>query len=242
MDHQEELNQASGPEINVSRNERLASVLGGSFITLLGLRRRSNFGAILAMLGGGLIYRGVTGHCPCYAATGKNTVEGAQGGARPQDFFDRGIHVAQALTIDKPTDELYRFWRNFENLPRFMDHLESVTVLDDRRSHWVAKGPAGSHVEWDAEIINDEPNRLIAWRSLEDADIHHTGSVRFLDAPGDGGTEVQVTLEYLSPGGKVGQWIAKLFGEEPEQQIREDLDRLKKVMESGEVAQQSAAR
>jgi uncharacterized membrane protein len=137
--------------------------------------------------------------------------------------------------INKAPEELYRFWRNFENLPRFMNHLESVTPLGGDRSHWVAKAPAGARVEWDAEVYNEKENELIAWRSLEDADVNNAGSVRFRRAPNGRGTEVKVVLNYEPPGGKIGAAIAKLFGEEPGQQIEEDLHRFKQLMEAGEV-------
>jgi uncharacterized membrane protein len=122
-----------------------------------------------------------------------------------------------------------------------MAHLESVQVLDDRRSHWKAKAPAGTTVEWDAETIEDRPNELIAWRSLPDATVPNSGTVRFKDAPGDRGTEVLVQLSYQPPGGKVGALIAKLFGEEPKQQVKGDLRRFKQVMETGEIVHSDAS-
>jgi uncharacterized membrane protein len=147
----------------------------------------------------------------------------------------RGIHVKQTITINRPAQDLYAFWRDFNNLPRLMSHLESVQVLDDRRSHWQAKGPAGMSVEWDAEIVDDQPNQEIAWRSLEGADVANRGSVRFQRAAGDRGTVVSVEFQYDPPGGKLGAAIAKLFGEEPEQQVADDLRAFKQVMETGEV-------
>lgn len=143
------------------------------------------------------------------------------------------LQVSKSVTIKRPRHEVYDFWRNLENLPRFMQHLETVRVAD-RRSHWVAKAPAGT-VEWDAEIVEEQANELIAWRSLPESDIRHQGSVRFREAPADRGTEVDVQLQYDAPGGKAGAMIAKLFGEEPMQQIRDDLRRFKQVMETGEV-------
>ena len=217
------------PAINVAFNERLASILGGGILVLTGFRRRSTFGAMLMLGGGALIHRGATGHCNVYSAMGKNTAEAPS----PEDYFEHGVHVEEAVTVSKPAAELYRFWRQFENLPRFMQHLESVQTLDEKRSRWVAAAPAGQTVEWVAEIINDEPDRLIAWRSTEDADVHSAGSVRFVETP-DGGTQVTVNLDYLPPAGQVGHWIAKLFGEAPDQQIRADLQQFKQVMESGE--------
>jgi uncharacterized membrane protein len=153
----------------------------------------------------------------------------------------RGVHVVEAITINRPRDEVYRFWRNLENLPRFMEHLESVRVLDERRSHWKARAPVGSSVEWDAETIEDRPNELIAWHSLPESDVPNSGSVRFRDAPGNRGTEVVVELKYQPPGGRLAVFIAKLFGEEPHQQVKGDLRRLKQVMEIGEVVHSDAS-
>jgi uncharacterized membrane protein len=222
------------PQRNVNDNERLISGAIGGALTLFGLSRRSIPGLIMAGVGGGLVYRAATGYCPAYGALGIDTREGQ---ARPEDYFDRGIHVEQVFTINKTPWELYEYWRNFENLPRIMSHLESVTKTDEQRSHWVATAPAiaGGRVEWDAEIINDEPNALIAWRSLPGADVDNAGSVRFVPGPEGRGTEVKVVIDYIPPAGVVGKWIAKLFGEEPEQQIREDLRKFKQFMETGEV-------
>lgn len=143
------------------------------------------------------------------------------------------VRVRRAITINRTPEELYRFWRDFQNLPRFMKHLESVQVLDQSHSHWVAKGPAGSTVEWDAEMTEDRPNEFIAWRSLEGADVENNGSVSFHRT--QRGTEVHVDLTYLPPAGSLGSWAAWLLGEEPGQQVQDDLRRLKQVMETGEV-------
>lgn len=161
------------------------------------------------------------------------------------------MRVAQSIAINKSPEELYRFWRNFENLPRFMKHLESVQVDKSTAgkapsgnapgrtrgecSHWVARGPAGTTVEWDAEIIEDHPNEWIAWRSLEGADVDNTGSVRFERAPGKRGTIVRVRMQYAPPAGVIGATIAKLFGEDPNWQVKDDLRRFKQVMETGEI-------
>jgi uncharacterized membrane protein len=147
----------------------------------------------------------------------------------------RHVEVARVTTINRPVEEVYAFWRNFENLPRFMKHLESVRAVDGRRSHWRAKGPAGMSVEWDAEITGERENEAIAWRSLEGSDVEHKGSVEFRHAPGARGTEVRVTLEYVPPAGALGRTVAWLFGEEPDRQIKEDLQRFKQLMETGEI-------
>lgn len=150
--------------------------------------------------------------------------------------MSEGIMVKQQVTINRSPEELYQFWRNFENLPRFMRHLESVRALSQTRSHWVAKAPLGSSVEWDAEIVEERPNQQIVWRSLPEADVVNAGAVTFIPAPADRGTEVYVVIEYAPPAGVVGATVAKLFGEEPNQQIKEDLWRFKQLMEAGEIA------
>ena len=126
-----------------------------------------------------------------------------------------GINVKKSVVINKSPEELYRFWREFENLPRFMNHIESVKNLDDKRSHWVVKAPLGAKVEWDAEIINENEPKTIVWRSLEGADVDNTGSVAFVPADDGSGTEVKVTMKYNPPGGAVGAVVAKFFGENP---------------------------
>ena len=148
---------------------------------------------------------------------------------------DMPVRVKASTTIRKPPEDVYSFWRDFQNLPRFMAHLESVEATSGDRSHWRAKGPAGMTVEWSAEIVEDRPNQLIAWRSLEGGDLVHSGIVGFAPAPGERGTEVHVDIEYVPPAGKAGKAIAKLFGEEPDIQVRDDLRRFKQVMETGEV-------
>jgi uncharacterized membrane protein len=147
---------------------------------------------------------------------------------------DESIHVTKSLQINRPAEELYRFWRDFKNLPRVMEHLESVEVTDDRRSRWTARGPAGKAVEWEAEITEDRPNERIAWRSIEGSTVEHSGSVQFTAAPGRG-TFVRVELKYNPPAGLLGAAVAKLFGEEPALQIAEDLRRFKQTMEAGEI-------
>ena len=146
------------------------------------------------------------------------------------------MRVKKAITINRPVPEVYAFWRDFENLPRFMHHLEMVETTSANRSHWIAKAPGGTSVEWDAEVTDDQPNKLIAWRSIgSDDDIRNSGIVRFLDAPGGRGTELHVEINYDPPGGKAGALVAKLFGEEPAQQTADDIRRLKQVLETGEI-------
>jgi len=146
-----------------------------------------------------------------------------------------GIHVDRSITVNRPPDEVYRFWHDFENLPLFMRHLEEVRSQGNGRSHWKAKAPGGTTVEWDAEIVEDIPNEAISWRSIDGGAVRNAGTVRFSPAPRGRGTEVRVHLDYEPPGGKVTAALAKLFREEPGQQVRDDLYAFKQVMETGEV-------
>jgi uncharacterized membrane protein len=145
------------------------------------------------------------------------------------------MQAKSAVTVKRPVEEVYRFWRDLTNLPSFMVHLKAVEATGDGRTHWTANAPAGRTVEWDAEVVEDQPNRRIAWRSLEGSQVANSGSVSFTPAPGGAGTEVRVELGYDPPGGTLGKVVAKLFGEEPQQQVTDDLRRLKQVLETGEV-------
>jgi uncharacterized membrane protein len=151
------------------------------------------------------------------------------------------ITTTAVITIARPPEEVYRFWRDLQNLPRFMVHLAAVEVLDEQRSHWKVIGPGGVTVEWDAEIVEDRPGEAIAWRSLPGADVESSGIVRFVPAPGGRGTEIHVELRYAAPGGRVGQAIATLLGREPGQQARSDLRRLEQVLETGGVVRSDAS-
>ncbi len=221
--------------INVGRTERLISGVAGAALLGYGLRRKG-FRVLLLPLGAGLIRRAVTGRCEINRALGRNSAR-SEGGGSPIASLQpgEGTKIEQAVVIHRPRGELFHFWRQLDNLPRFMDNLESVTVLDERRSHWVAKGPAGTRVEWDAEIHNEIEDELIAWRSLPGADVDQAGSVHFSPVH-NGGTEVRVIMRYAAPAGKVGDAVAHLLGEDPEQQIADDLRRFKQVMDAGEVA------
>jgi len=146
-----------------------------------------------------------------------------------------GVDVTKSIAINRPPEEVYGFWRNFENLPRFMKHVESVKVTGDGKSHWVARAPLGSTVEWDALVVAEVPNELIAWRSVEGADVYNEGTVRFVSEGAGRGTLVLVELRYFPPAGELGASVAAMLGEEPEWQVKDDLRRFKQVMETGEV-------
>lgn len=147
----------------------------------------------------------------------------------------QGIEVTKAITVNRTPQELYTYWRDFSRLPRFMRHLEAVEVTSERTSHWTAAAPAGATVTWDAEITQDDPGRLIAWRSLPGASVDNEGQVRFASAPGNRGSEVRVEMRYSPPAGKAGAIVAKLFGEAPDQQVQDDLRHFKQIMETGEI-------
>jgi len=226
--------ERSETELNVGDAERWASALGGAALALYGLKRGALGGLVLALGGGSLVYRGLSGHCSLYSALGINTARARKAPATSVPA-SHGIKVEKSITINRSSADLFRFWRKLENLPLFMTHLQSITTTQGNRSHWVAKAPLGTRVAWDAEIINEKENELIAWRSLEGADVDSAGSVHFLPAPGGHGTVVKVILKYDPPGGGVGAAFAKLFGEDPASQIEEELRRFKQLMEAGEV-------
>ena len=230
---------------NVSDSERVLSVGAGAALSALGLyelaRHRRWLGVLPLLAGGALLARGVSGFCYLNQALG---VKG-QGTAGPNigahGFLSRevpghgGVLVDKTITINRPREELFAFWRKLENLPTVMTHLESVhehgTV-----SHWVAQAPAMQGIEWTAEIVKETPNELIAWRSLPGAEVPNSGSVRFQELPDNRGTQVRVILEYSPPVGRLGALVAKLFLQEPGIQIEEDLRKWKQLMEAGETA------
>jgi uncharacterized membrane protein len=230
------MERASGTHAkNVNDPERWVSVVTGAAMAVYGLTKRTPASLALTGLGTFFVWRGATGHCPLYEGLGI-TSAGEDEGRQVSVPYGRGIRVEQAVTVDAQAAFLYSFWRDFENLPRFMSHLKSVTVVDGKRSHWVAKGPAGSDAEWDAEIINEIPDELIGWRSVEGSRVDNAGSVHFKPATGGRQTEVRVILRYDPPGGVVGAAVARLFGEAPNVQVAEDLQRFKQLIETGHVA------
>jgi uncharacterized membrane protein len=221
--------------VNVSEDQRWIHLLGGVTLMGMGVMSRGAARVGLTLLGGGLVYTGLTGRSSVYRMLNVNTAvkTDSVNVSVPQQ---QGVHVTKTVTINRSPQELYAFWRNFENLPRIMRHLESVTMLDGNRSHWKAKAPISMTVEWDAEIVNEKPHEVIGWRSLQDAQIPNAGSVRFKPLEYGRGTEVKVELGYVPPAGKLGATVAKLLGEEPEVQIEDDLRRYKQLMEAGEIA------
>jgi len=220
--------------VNIDAGERWVSLIGGSLLVVFGLSRGGRAGALAALGGGALVCRGARGHSQLYEMPGL-THRPTHVARVTSLAHRRGVAVRRTVTINKPIEDVYAFWRDFENLPRFMRHLESVTCEVPRRSHWVARAPAGRRFAWDAEIVDERPNELIAWRSLADADVRNAGSVSFEPGRSGRGTTIRVSLSYAPPGGRLAAVIAKLFGEAPGQQIHDDLRRLKQLLEAGEV-------
>ena len=212
--------RAPGP-VNVGGTERAASGIGGVMLLLSALQRIPASSLMLLIAGGLLIYRGSSGRCPVYARLGIDTTRHAE----------RGTELRATLTVDRSRAEVYAFWRDFENLPRFMRHLQSVTRTGQSIWHWVARAVGRTHAGWDAELVEERPEELIRWRSVPGSQILATGAVEFLDAPGDRGTELRVHLAYRpAPGGAK---LARLLQPVTDQMLLEDLWRLKSLLESG---------
>jgi uncharacterized membrane protein len=222
--------QAGMARRNISEAERWASAIAGAALAAWALQRRTRDAWALGALSGALLYRAGTAHCPVYEAAGLSTAENSS--TKRALSGPGGVIVHSEATVNRPASELYAFWRRLETLPSVMRHLQSVTALDDRRSHWVATAPLGTTVGWDAEIINDVPNRVIGWQSIEGSTVVTAGSVNFDELSDGSGTTVRVRLQYAPPAGKLGAAVARLLGEEPSVQIDEDLRRFKQLMES----------
>lgn len=241
--------RTSHVRLNVSEPERILSMISGSALTVYGLQRRDLRGLSLALLGAELLRRGASGHSLLYDALGLNTAHGPSL-AEPRRRGDLAsvaatvdaryaIKIERSVTIDRPRDEVFRIWRDFECLPELVDDLRSVTTLGGGRSHWVAKLPGGKTIEWDAELVNEIPGELVAWKTVGDSDVAHAGSVHFRDAPGGRGTEMRTVIDYEPPGGRLSGMLAaftRLFGQAPDSKLRQDLRRFKMRLEAGDVA------
>lgn len=214
------------PTRNIGEAERWASMLAGGALFALGLSRRSIPGALVALAGVGLIQRGRSAHCPFYQRLGFSSASA------------EGMELAldESITVNRPRDEVYRFYRDFENHPRFMKHIKFVSTTGEGRTHWAMKIPGGPMVEWDARTVEEVPGERIRWRSIEGSDLVHHGEVWFEDAPGDRGTEVHVHWKYLPPGKTVGALFAKLLEGVTTATLRQELRRFKQLVETGEVA------
>jgi uncharacterized membrane protein len=225
-----------GPEVNVSHVERAASITLGTALVAVALSRRPSAGTLtVGLFGAYMAWRGATGHCVLYEALDTGTAEDEE-----DDRLAAGAHddtsVEAAVTIGRPPEEVYAFCRALANVPRFMAFIESVQPLDDVRSRWVARTASGQTLSWLAEILEDQPGELFAWRSLPGQPVHHEGAFRFRPAPGGRGTEVRLDVEYHPPGAPLVRAVARLLGSVAEYLAEEDLRRVKQILEAGETA------
>jgi uncharacterized membrane protein len=218
----------------VSDAENWPALGAGALLLLAGASRRSAIDACLAVSSAPLLYRGITGRWPDvlngHGITGTRTALGGE----------PGLHVRESVRVEAPITDVYRFWRRLDNLPQFMTHLNRVTDTGDGKSRWVAAGPAALAVEWDAEIIHEIENQVLAWRSLPGSDVVTAGSVNFDAVRGGRSTQVSVHLQYAPPAGKAGALVVCLFGREPSQTVREDLRHFKQLLEAGEIPRATA--
>jgi uncharacterized membrane protein len=213
---------------NVGTNERWASGVGGSALALWGLRRASLPGLLIAAVGAAIAWRGVSGWCTLYGALGIDRA----GGERT--VGNLGVKIDRSVVVAAPPERLHHFWRNFDNLPRIMSHLERVEVLSGTRSRWHAKVPGGIPISWEAEIINDQPPQLIAWRTVPGSIVSHAGSVRF--TPAGSGTRIDVSLQYDPPGGTLAHTVASFMGADAGRLLEHDVQEFKHALESGRLA------
>jgi len=222
--------------VNVHPAERWLSVLAGGALAAAGFRKKSPGGIALAIAGLDLVRRGATGHSFLYEAFGLRTAPRGQG-ASVSVPYELGVRIDRTLIIDRPPEEVYRFWRNLSNLSRLMRNLESVQEMEGKRSHWKMRTAGGRTVEWDAVIHNELANELIVWRSLPGSDVDSAGSVWFKPTPNGHGTEVRVEMQFNPPAGAVGAAVVSLLGANPEKQMAEDLENLKRELESAAPAE-----
>lgn len=217
--------------MNMTQSERFVALMGGTLVAAWGLRRRDAAGAVAVLIGGVIAFRGLGGHSHLYERMGVHRFSGARG--RGNVIRGQAIRVERSVTVQRPVDEVYRFWRSFENLPLFMEHLVEVTPRGGGIYRWTARGPIGT-VRWDAEIVEEQVPWLLSWRSIPGSQVDNAGSVRFSPAPGGRGTEVQVSLAYKPPVGVLGAVVARMLGRDPGVQVADDLDRFKRILEAGE--------
>lgn len=213
----------SSSQTNVASLERAASIVAGSLLSMYGLRRPP-FGLLLALVGGELIYRGVSGQCPVYKQLGISTT----GESEEQ-------HVTKAITINRPAADLYHHWHNVESLPSMLQHIEQVEHVDPNHLHWVANGPFGMRLAWDTTVADDVPDSELAWRSVPDAPIAHASNVSFVPAPGNRGTEVRMSLRYRLPGGALGTLAAKALATQVGMFMTDELRHFKQLIETGQI-------
>lgn len=229
------MHDAPESQLSLGDLEDWLALGSGALLLVAGASRKSFAGAALTACSLPLIYRGVTGHWPA-ALNGY-----MQPGSLKNALGDGRIRVRESIRLEHALPDVFRYWRQLENLPRFMGHLLKVSETGKGTSHWVAAGPAGLSIEWDAKIVNEVVNKVIAWQSLPDSDIVTAGSVNFETMRGGRETRVDVNLQYTPPAGKAGAALASLFGRNPSQTVREDLRRFKQLIEAGEVPRATSA-
>ena len=224
---------------NVGATDRRLSLAASAALAAFGLRRRGVAGAVAGALSTWLGYRGATGHCPVYTRLGRSSTRPGERGV----FQSKGeASITTGVTIDRSPEDLYGVWRDFTRLPTFMKYIREVRTADEGRTHWVAEGPMGVRVEWDAEVTEDVPSERIAWRSVQDADIHQAGEIRFRPAPEGRGTEVELSMTHEAPAGAAPtRAVSALLGVLTREAAREDLKRFKRLMESGEIPTNATA-
>lgn len=213
--------------LNVGPLERVLSVAGGVLVASAGTKTRSLTNVILKITGGALIFRGLTGYCPLNALAGRNS-------ARQET---PSLEINTSITVKKNREEIYKFWRNLNNLPTFLSHISEVKVIDDLHSHWEANFPGFPRsITWEAKIVEEEYSSRISWQSIEGSMIENAGKITFNDAPGDLGTEIHANISYRLPAGDGGRLIGKLFNTSLERIVKEDISRFKRLLETGEIA------
>ena len=216
-----------GRPVNVGDTERMISSIAGGALALYGLRRGSLGGLLIAGIGAALGYRGITGNCQLYEKLGIDA-----GGAR-RNVGNLGVKIDKEIVVSAPPERLYGIWRNFQNLPKILSQVERVEVLSPNRSRWTLAAPVG--ISWEAELINDKLNELIAWRTDGNQWVEHAGSVTF-EPLGSGTTRVHVSLQYDPPGGQIGHAVASLFAEDAGSKVEQDLGNFKRAVEEGRLA------
>ena len=216
-----------GRPVNVGQTERMLSAIAGGALALYGLRRGSLGGLLVAGVGAALGYRGISGNCQLYEKLGIDSAA-----ARP-NVGNLGVKIDKEIVVNAPPERLYGIWRNFENLPKILSQIERVEILSPTRSRWTLKAPVS--ISWEAELINDKLNQLIAWRTVGNQSVEHAGSVTF-EPIGDGGTRVHASLQYDPPGGQIGHAVASLFSEDAGTKVEQDLANFKRAVEEGRLA------
>jgi uncharacterized membrane protein len=219
--------KSAATSVNVADNERYISLLGGALLALVGLRERGWFGLALGVISGDLLYRGITGHCHIYSAMGLNSARHSTRSRQRQV-----IRLEQTVTVDRPVEDVYRFWREMENFSTFFEYLK-VSRLSDVHSRWVIDLPGGASAEWNAKVINEADNALIAWRSLDNADIDNAGAVYFMPSVNGRSTDVRVVINYTLSATGTGSALASVLGQDPDRQLADELQHMKTLVEAG---------